>query len=99
MPRLEKGLESARLAHSKMSGAFVQGMVAGNPIPISITPHCHLSRFLLGTVAHYLMIGHTLMSVSSAQGARAITTLRTLIWSRGPRSAPQDIPVSWIYIR
>jgi hypothetical protein len=41
MPRLEKGLESARLAHSKMSGAFVQGMVAGNPIPISITPHCH----------------------------------------------------------
>jgi hypothetical protein len=29
------------LAHSKMSGAFVQGIVAGNPIAISITPHCH----------------------------------------------------------
>jgi hypothetical protein len=29
------------LAHSKMSGAFVQGIVAGNPIPISITAPCH----------------------------------------------------------
>jgi hypothetical protein len=29
------------LAHSKMSGAFVQGIVAGKPIPISITPPCH----------------------------------------------------------
>jgi hypothetical protein len=29
------------LAHSKMSRAFVQGIVAGNPIPISITSPCH----------------------------------------------------------
>jgi hypothetical protein len=85
MPRLEKGLESARFAHSNMSGAFVQGIVAGNPIPISITPHCYCSRFLPKTVAHYLMIGHTLMSISSAHGAWTITTLRT--WGYGQKGS------------
>jgi hypothetical protein len=37
------------------------------------------------TIAHYLMIGHTLMSISSAQGAWTITTLRT--WGYGQKGS------------
>jgi hypothetical protein len=40
------------------------------------------------------MIKHTLMSISSAQGVCSITTLRTRIWPKEQRSAPQDIPGS-----
>src|SRR5215207_7169251 len=36
-------------------------------------------------VAHYLMIGHTLMPISSAQGTWAKTTLRT--WGYGQKGS------------